>query len=74
MKKTLEEILATVPSGHGFCIRNDEEFGFMANITTPDFNNDVFADRRRECFPIFHKSLHTALRKSIALAKAELTK
>lgn len=70
MEETLDSILATIPEGYGFCIRDDDEYGYMANITTPDFVNDPDIDAsKKQSFPVWNKSLHEALRQSIAKAR-----
>lgn len=70
--KTLEEILATIPEGYGFCVRDDKECGFMANITTPDFENSPGAVERRQSFPRYGRDLCETLERSIADAKAAM--
>jgi len=71
--KTLEEVIATVPQGYGWCLRNDDRRGFMGNVTTPDFENSAGAEERRECFPSYAKTPQEALAKAIAQAKAAMT-
>lgn len=67
--ETLEEILATLPEGYGFCIRDDDEHGYMANVTTPDWTNDE-GIIGRHFFPVFGGNLHAALKEAISLAVA----
>ena len=68
--KTLEEVIAMVPEGYGWCLRNDEKLGFMGNVTTPDFENSPGAYERRQCFPVYAGTPQEALEMSIEQAKA----
>lgn len=67
--KTLEEIISMVPEGYGWLLRNDDEKGYLANITTSEFVNDpALCAPETDHFYTYANTPQEALEKSVTRA------
>ena len=70
--KTIEELIKIIPEGFGFCIRDDADKGFMANIYRIEGWNNETAIEGRDFFPVFGSNLNDALEAAVLKARSAM--
>jgi hypothetical protein len=69
---TIEELIKIIPEGYGFCLRDDTEKGFMANVYFKEGWNNEIAIEGKDYFPVFGNDLNKALEEAVAKARSAM--